>query len=143
MVLFSPAGFSGTARSCSVIFFPGRSTGAEVRINQLQGWPPSRFQAAEARGLYAPPSPESLQLQAASLIPSVSPQDSPEVFLLWKDPDSESVCSTRFKVADAGVAIRMVRALTSCRDRSLEEIGKVEVREETETFPGLKKILMP
>ena len=111
-----------------------------MRIKQLKGWPPSRFQAAEERGIYAPPKPESLQLQAASLVPSVRPEDDPEVFLLLKDAGTDFACSTRFKVKRASVAIRIVRALVGSRDRTLREIGELEIREEAETFPRLKKL---
>jgi hypothetical protein len=111
-----------------------------VRIKQLNGWPPSRFQAAEERGLYAPPDPGSLQLQAASLVPSIGPGDDPEVFLLLKDPGTDFACSTRFKVKDPGIAIRIVRALVDRRDRTLWAIGEIEISEDVETFPGLKKV---
>lgn len=112
-----------------------------MRIKKLEGWPPSTFQAAEARGLYAPASASRLELQVASLIPSVTPKESPEVFLLWKDPDTERLCSVRFKMGDAGAAIRLAKALAACRGKALGEIGEVEIREETDTFPGLRGLI--
>lgn len=112
-----------------------------MRINQLPGWPPSRFQAAEARGIYTPASSARLELLASSLLPSISRQDSPEVFLLLSDPETEEKCSVRFKVKDAGTAIGLAKALSGCSGRCLKEIGAVQMKEESETFPGLKKIL--
>lgn len=112
-----------------------------MRINQLQGWPPSRFQAAEARGIYTPASAARLELMASSLLPSISPRDTPEVFLLLADPETEEKCSVRFKVKDADTAIGLAKALSGCRGKSLEKIGGVKMQEESETFPGLKRIL--
>jgi hypothetical protein len=112
-----------------------------VRIKQLKGWPPSRFQAAEARGAFTPLSAASLELQTASLVPSVIPSDAPEVFLLLKCPETETMCSARFKVKDAKAAIRLAKALALCRGKSLGQIGDVEIREESDTFPWLKRIL--
>jgi hypothetical protein len=112
-----------------------------VLIKKMMGWPPSTFQATEARGVYAPCSSDSLQLQAASLVPSVGPRDAPEVFLLLKDSESGSICSARFKVKDANTAIRLVKALATCQNKKLAELGEIEIREESDNFPGLKGIL--
>jgi hypothetical protein len=119
----------------------GHDRGGKLFIRQLTGWPPSSFQATEARGKYVPPSVSKLLLRAASLVPSVGPRDAPEVFLLLMDPVTEFACSTRFKVWDAGIAVRMARALATCKDMELGELGGIEIREESRTFPGLKSLL--
>jgi hypothetical protein len=100
-----------------------------VRINQLTGWPPRTFQAAEARGAYVPRHASRLRLQAASLLPRIGPKDLVEVFLLLRDPDREQACSLRFRVSDPATAIRMAQVLTQSRGKSLSEIGELEIAE--------------
>jgi hypothetical protein len=112
-----------------------------VRIRQLTGWPPSRFQATEVRGIYAPPSVAMLQLQAASLVPSIGPRDAPELFLLFKDPVTEHVCSTRLRMKDPSTAVRVAKVLAPCKNKTIAEIGELEIHEDDRPIPGLRSIL--
>jgi hypothetical protein len=111
-----------------------------VRVGKLDGWPPSKFQAAEVKGIYHPCKPDTLQLLAVSVVPSVSREDFPEIFLLMKDPATEQMCSTRFKVQDAGLALRIVNALTHCKGLSLAALAKIEIPSESASILRLKVI---
>lgn len=93
------------------------------------------------KGSYAPPSVSHLQLQTASLVPSIGTREAPEIFLLLKDPKTEEVCSTRFQVKDAATAIGMARALAPCRHKTLAELGELEIPEDNGKFPGLREVL--
>ena len=101
-----------------------------MRVNQLKGWPPSAYQSADVKDRFKPPHANRLQLQSVSLVPAIHRMDGPEVFLIWKCPETEKECSTRFRVKDASIAIRVVKVLKACRGRTITEIGGMELREE-------------
>lgn len=100
-----------------------------MRIFDLAGWPPSRFQTAEAPPrLYSPRKPLALVVVSATFIQGY--RRGGDLLLLLECRDTGSCCSSRLKIQDPDVGRRAERALSLCRGLSLQQAGNREIPEE-------------
>ena len=96
-----------------------------MRIHDLAGWPPSRFQTAEAPSKkFVPDNPRTLKLRNVSYFPGYRRAGTAGDLLLVLDcRESGEVCTARLKVKSVDVAWRAEVILTACRGLSLIQAG--------------------
>jgi hypothetical protein len=97
-----------------------------MKVRELPGWPPTRFQCVAAVTVYPPSSAVKLRLHVAAPIPGLGNRQGPEVMLILMDEETEDLCSTRIRLKSGREAACLAKALAKCRGQTLDEVGNVD-----------------
>jgi hypothetical protein len=108
----------------------GRYCPPRMRIKDIPGWPPQRFQAAKVDGNYSPPVRSLVFIENVGLVPGAELDADCEILLLLEDRATRQLCSTQLKLKSAKQALNVVRTLAKCRGLSLSAVGDVKVTSE-------------